>query len=112
MVDSLLKDARDQFLKDVDAQYIASEARHKDIISEEHETRIVKADSVKAANEILFTHLRQQATQCSLKEFCSILINSKGYAKMREFGEALRGKVSPTPAFGRLGVLCMKCAQS
>ena len=49
---------------------------------------------MKAANEILFTHLLQQATQSSLEDLCKIMISAKGYRKMKEFGQKLLGKVS------------------
>ena len=91
---SLLNNARDQFLDNVDAKQIASKARHECIISEEHETRIIEAQSTKAANEVLFTHLLQQTTQPRLKKLCSIMISAKAYARMSEFGQKLLDKVS------------------
>ena len=89
-----MKDVRERFLKDVDAKHIAREAYHKSIISEEHVTRIEKAESTKAANEILFMHLYQQATQSSLEKVCKIMTDATGYTKMQNFGETLRDKVS------------------
>ena len=49
---------------------------------------------MRAANEILFTHLLRQATQSSLEDLCQIMISVKGYRKMKEFGQELLGKVS------------------
>ena len=49
---------------------------------------------MKEANEILFDHLLQQATQSSLEDLCKIMISANGYAKMKEFGQELLGKVS------------------
>lgn len=95
-LESALKDLREQFLRDVHAKHIASDACHKEIISEEHETRIDEAKSVKDANMILFKHLLQQGTQSSLEELCDIMIRAKGYRKMNEFGQTLRTKVSIT----------------
>ena len=93
-VQSLLKNTRNQFLEKVNAKHIAGKVCHEEIISEEQETMIKQATSVTAANEILFTHLLQQATLSSLKELCSIMTSAKGYARMREFGQMLRDKVS------------------
>ena len=78
----------------MNSKHIASEAYHKDIISEEHVTSIKEAKSVKAANEILFDHLLQQATRSSLENLCQIMISANGYAKMKAFGQELRDKVS------------------
>ena len=93
-LESLLKDVRDQFLKDVDAKHIASDIRFEGIISDEHETRITNANSVRVANEILFTHLCKQATPSGLEKLCSIMIRAKGYEQMQKFGKVLRDKVS------------------
>ena len=92
-------EARSQFLTDVDAEHIASEARHKGIVPEKHETRIKKAESVTEANEILFTHLLQQATLSNLEDLCQIMISANGYAKMMEFGQKLLIKVSVVASY-------------
>ena len=49
---------------------------------------------MKAANEVLFIHLLQQATRSSLEDLCQIMISAKGYRRMKEFGQELLGKVS------------------
>lgn len=94
IIGPLLKGVRDRFLTDVDAKRIASEARHKGIISKEHETSINEAKSKEKANEILFAHLCDQATQATLKKLCPIMTKDEAYAKMREFGQMLYEKVS------------------
>ena len=90
----LLKGVRGRFLTDVDAKHIASEACYQCIISEEHATRISKAESKEKANEILYKHLCRQATKEKLEKLCQIMTKDEVYARMREFGQMLQKKVS------------------
>ena len=94
LVVPLLNNVHDKFMEDVDARSIASDAHHKGIIAVEHESMIKNAKSKKEANDVLFTHLLDQATLSSLKKLCSIMINTEGYARMNEFGHMLQKEVS------------------
>ena len=92
--ESLLKDVRNQFLTDVNAKYIASDTRFGGIIPGEIETEIKEARSRKNANDILFTHLYNQAIPPDLDSLSSIMIGAEGYRKMQAFGKELHDKVS------------------
>ena len=77
----------------MDAKALATEAQDAEIIPEAVKTEIIGAKTLEEANNVLFKHLRNQATLEGLLHLCSIMKGSKGYRKMQRFGETLQAKL-------------------
>ena len=77
----------------MDAKAVARQARRKKIIPEAVETRINDSQSSDEANDILFVHLRSQATLEGLSRLCSIMKEAEGYQQMQKFGRKLEAKL-------------------
>ena len=77
----------------MDAKAVARQARSKKIIPEAVKTRINDSQSSDEANDILFEHLRSQATLEGLRRLCSIMKEAEGYEQMQKFGRKLEAKL-------------------
>ena len=77
----------------MDATAVARQTRSKGIIPEAVETQINGSKSTDEANDILFEHLRSQATLEGLRGLCSIMKDAKGYQQMQRFGKELEAKL-------------------
>ena len=82
------------------AKDIAREVRSAEIIPEAVETQIKESKSLDEANDVLFVHLRSQATLEDLLLLCGIMKKSKGYRKMQGFGEKLQARLEKVRSAG------------
>ena len=89
----ILEKVQSDFMSYVDAKVIAPKVRMKNIISEIVATRITNSESSDGAKQVLFEHLRDQATLEGLRDFCSIMKESEGYQLMQKFGEELQARL-------------------
>ena len=89
----ILEEVQGDFMRYVDARAIAQKARIKEIIPKDVEIQINESKSPDAAKNVLFKHLHDQVTLEGLRHFCSIMIESKGYQLMQEFGKGLLAKL-------------------
>ena len=77
-------------MNNVNAQAIARVAKRRDVISEKVRNKILAAEAMDDANDILFEHLCSQATLEDLRTLCSIMKEAKGYSNMISFGAELQ----------------------
>ena len=84
----------------MDAKDIAKTLQRKGVISEEIATDIATARSKTKANEVLYDHLRSQASVDDLKRLFQLFGEETGYSRMNAFGEDMlrkleqRGKIA------------------
>ena len=79
----ILEEVQEDFMRYVDARAIVQKARIKEIIPEAVEIQINESNSSDVAKNVLLEHLQNQVMLESLRRFCSIMIESKGYERMQ-----------------------------
>ena len=89
----ILEKHQDSFVSDMDAKEIAVTLQRKGVIPEEIATDIATARSKKKANEVLYNHLRSQASEDGLKRLFEVCSKEKGYSRMKGFGKNMLGEL-------------------
>ena len=77
----------------MDASSVVWKLLHQDIIPRGVQERISKADRPEERNEILFDWLHRTCTKEALMDVCDIIIAVKGNPKMKELGQAMKGRL-------------------
>ena len=96
----ILEKHQERFISDIDAKEITGTLQRNGVISEEMAADIAHARSKTKANEVLYDHLRSQASEDDLKRLFQLCREKKGYSVMNAFGEDMlvelerRGKLA------------------
>lgn len=92
-MEAILREFRDDILKDVNAKVCAPELRREEVIAESTETDINQARSVKRANGILYDYLRENCTLDQIVMLSRVLTDvDKGYRRTRTLGQRLHAR--------------------
>ena len=89
-MDEVLCHFRKRFIKEVDAQHIVSDLKHKGIISDAVFTAVNREDGTTRRNEILYDHLEKSSTRDSLTTVCDAMISVSGHPKMNQLGQHMK----------------------
>ena len=89
----ILEKHQERFISDIDAKEIAGTLQWNGVISEEIAADIAHARSKTKANEVLYDHLRSQASEDDLKRLFQLCRKKKGYSVMNAFGEDMLGEL-------------------
>ena len=91
--EEVLKEFRKQFIKDVEADVVASDLRESGIIPQGCQEQISRAYGRKQRNEILHERLVTNCTREAFIRVCDVFIAEEGYPKMNALGEAMKKKL-------------------
>ena len=89
-VDEVLCYFRNRFIKEVDAQCIVSDLKHKGIISDAVLFAVNREDGTTRQNQILYDHLKRTSTGDSLTTVCDAMISVSGHPKMNQLGQHMK----------------------
>ena len=81
---------RNRFIKEVDAQCIASDLKHKRIISDAVLIAVSREAGTTRQNQILYDHLEKSSTGDSLTTVCDAMISVSGHPKMNQLGQHMK----------------------
>ena len=90
-MEQVLDHFRDQFIRDVDANDIVSELKHKEVIADGDEREISQKHDRTQQNRILHERLRQKCTKEALMTVCEVIIAVRGNPRMKELGVEMKG---------------------
>ena len=90
VVDEVLCHFRKRFIKEVDAQCIVSDLKHKEIISDAVLMEVSRAAGTTRQNEILYDNLKNTSTRESLTIVCDVMMSASGHPKMNRLGEHMK----------------------
>ena len=89
-MDEVLCYFRNRFIKEVDAQCIVSDLKHKGIISDAVLFAVNREDGTTRQNKILYDHLERTSTGDSLTTVCDAMISFSGHPKMNQLGQHMK----------------------
>ena len=81
---------RNRFIKEVDAQCIVSDLKHKGIISGAVLIAVNREAGTTRQNQILYDHLEWTSTGDSLTTVCDAMISVSGHPKMNQLGQHMK----------------------
>ena len=86
-------------MSNVNAKECAADLRRQHVIAESTEIDIERARDVRAANGILYDHLRRQCTLEQIAVFSRVLMQAdSGFGKTRDVGQRLHERIKDTGA--------------
>ena len=88
--EEVLKEYRDRFIADIDANAVVNEFLYKKIIPESVQRNISKTDSRKQQNEILHDCLLTTCTNEALMTACVIITSVQGNPRMSALGKDIQ----------------------
>ena len=91
--EEVLKEYRDQFIADIDANAVVNKFLYKGIIPEGVQRNISKTDDPKQQNEILHVHLLRTCTNEALKTACGIITSVQGNPRMCALGKDMQRRL-------------------
>ena len=89
-MDEVLCHFRKRFIKEVDAQCIVSDLKHKGIISDAVLIAVNREAGTTRQNNILYDHLERTSTGDSLTTVCDAMISVSGHPKMNQLGQHMK----------------------
>ena len=101
-VSQVLEKYEDEFFEVVEAKVSLLRMKRKKVIDYGLISKIENADN-KNAKEILFDHLKCNASVANLREYCKMVIEEGAYPKMQQLGEKMLSELPPE------GVLSCNC---
>ena len=81
---------RKRFVEEVNANIIAFELVHEDIIADGDQKAISKKDDAAEQSQFLHAHLVRTCTREALMTVCNVIISVKGNPKMRALGKDMK----------------------
>ena len=91
--ETVLKEYRDRFIAEIDANPVVNEFLYKGIIPEGVQRNISKTDSRKQQNEILHAHLLRTCTNKALTTACGIITSVEGNPRMSALGKDMQRRL-------------------
>ena len=91
--EEVLKEYRDRFIADIDANTVVNEFLYKGIIPEGVQWNISKTDSRKQQNEILHAYLLKTCTNEALTTVCGIITSVQGNPRMSALGKDMQTRL-------------------
>ena len=88
--EQVLDHFRARFIKDVDANAIVLELKHKNIIADGDEREVSQKHDKTQQNQILQDRLRQKCTNKALMTVCEVLTDVRGNPKMSALGADMK----------------------
>ena len=89
----VLKEYRDRFIAEIDANAVVNEFLYKGIIPEGVQRNISKTDSRKQQNEILHAYLLRTCTNEALTASCGIITSVEGNPRMSALGKDMQRRL-------------------
>ena len=91
--EQVLNEFRDKFIEDMDAEKVLWDLLEKGIIDGGNLRAITESKDTIQQNKMLHLCLKQKCTLKAFKTVCEVIIEVKGYPKMRALGEDMRQKL-------------------
>ena len=93
----VLKKYEDEFFEVVDAKHNVARLKRKNVVTESLMTLIESADSDNA-REKLYEHLKRNADEDMLREYCKMLIAADQFPNMKKLGNKMLSELPPEGA--------------
>ena len=107
-VEEVLKEYRDRFIADIDANAVVNKFLYKGIIPEGDQRNISRIDCPKQQNEILHECLLRTCTNEALMTACGIIASVQGNPRMSALGKDMQRRLGS----GVLSIYTAGCARN